>query len=104
VLERGLERREAKAPRVEHEPAHRRAEAAAQCRIGNDGLCDADSGDVVLTHDARQLARDNRIQLLDRKALLGLVIQRTPEPQAKLLVVAPRANCGSRLVRAVASR
>jgi restriction system protein len=61
----------------------------------------------TFTHDAQQLAKDNSIQLLDRKALLDLITKRTPEQQVELLSVATKGkfwiptcpSCGVKMTR-----
>jgi len=61
----------------------------------------------TFTHDARQLAKDNAIQLLDRTALLALIAKRTAEQQAELLAVATKdefwkptcPSCGVKMTR-----
>lgn len=57
--------------------------------------------------DARELAANNKIQLLDRNGLLDLIAKRTPEQQRELLDVATKgeywiptcASCGIKMVR-----
>lgn len=57
--------------------------------------------------DARELAGNNKIQLLDRTGLLDLIGKRTPEQQRELLAVATKGeywiptctSCGIKMVR-----
>ena len=61
----------------------------------------------MFTADAQQLAKDNSIQLLDRKGLVELILSRTPEQQAELLAVATKGefwiptcpSCGVKMTR-----
>jgi restriction system protein len=61
----------------------------------------------VFTDDAKAFARHNGIQLLDRRGLLELIAQRTPEQQQELLAVATQgefwiptcASCGIKMTR-----
>ena len=61
----------------------------------------------TFSHDARQFARANKIQLLDRTGLLELIAQRTPAQQRDLLAVATKgafwiptcASCGVKMRR-----
>lgn len=63
----------------------------------------------TFTHDAKQFASDNGIQLLDCSGLLDLIATRSPEQQQALLAEATRgefwiptcASCGIKLVRRV---
>ncbi len=64
------------------------------------------------TADAAQFARDNGINALDGKALMGLIAQRTPEQQQTLLDVAFEgeywratcASCGIKMVQRTPSK
>jgi restriction system protein len=66
----------------------------------------------TFTHDARQLAKDNAIQLLDRTALLEVIAKRTAVQQAELLCVATKdefwkptcPSCGVKMTRRAAKK
>ena len=61
----------------------------------------------TFTHDARQFAESNGIQLLDRKGLLELISSRNADQQRELLVVATKGefwkptcpSCGVKMIR-----
>jgi restriction system protein len=61
----------------------------------------------TFTDDAKRLAKDNAIQLLDRVGLLELIGKRTPAQQLELLAVATKgefwiptcASCGVKMMR-----